>query len=161
MHSLLRGLRRGASSESFALITALHISAVVTFVQTQTTARTFSDDAGMMFHYIKPDRVADFEMVMGKLKEALARSSNPIRQQQAASWKVFKAQEAGPDGSVLYIFFMDPVVKDADYTVSTILAEALPTEVQDLYKTFSDAYASGQNLVNFHLIVDLAGGPTP
>jgi hypothetical protein len=40
----------------------------------------------------------------------------------------------------------------ADYTVSTILAEAFPNEVQDLYKRYADAYASRQNVVNLTLV---------
>ena len=70
---------------------------------------------------------------MAKLKEALQKSTKPERKQQAASWKVFKSPEAAQGGNVLYVFVIDPSVKDADYTVSTILAEAFPQEVQTLY----------------------------
>ncbi len=119
--------------------------------QTAPPARTFAADAGMVFNPIKPDKTADFESVMGKLKEALQKSTDENRKKQAAGWKVFKAVEPGPNGSVLYIFIMDPAVKGADYTVSKILAEVFPTEVQDLYKKFSDAYAGGQNYVNLQL----------
>jgi hypothetical protein len=117
-------------------------------------ARVFTSDAGMIFNQIKADNTADFEMVMGRLKEALAKSEDPVRKQQAASWKVFKSLEPGPGGNVLYIFMMDPAVKDADYTVSKILAEAYPTEVQEMFKTYSAAYAGGQNLVNLQLVSD-------
>jgi hypothetical protein len=119
------------------------------------TARTFGSDAGIIINQIKPDRTADFEQVIGKLKEALQKSQDPGRKQQAASWKVFKAQEPGPNGIALYFFVMDPAVKGADYSVSKILAEAFPAEVQDLYKKFSDAYAGGQNMVNLQLIANL------
>jgi pyruvate/2-oxoglutarate dehydrogenase complex dihydrolipoamide acyltransferase (E2) component len=121
-------------------------------------ARTFGSDAGIIINQIKPDKTADFELVIGKLKEALQKSQDPVRKQQAASWKVFKALEPGPNGIVLYFFIMDPAVKGADYTVSKILAEAFPAEVQDLYKKFSDAYAGGQNMVNLQLIANL-GAP--
>ena len=88
----------------------------------------------------------------GKLREALQKSDSPERKQQAASWKVFRAVEPGANGSVLYIFDIDPAVKGADYTVSTILAEAFPADVQALYKQYADAYASGQNFVNLTLV---------
>jgi hypothetical protein len=55
---------------------------------------------------------------------------------------------------VLYVSIVDPAVKGADYTVSTILSEAFPTEVQALYKTYSEAYVS-QNLINLSLMLDL------
>jgi hypothetical protein len=116
------------------------------------TARVFASDAGLVLNFIKPDKTADFEAVIVKLKEALQKSEKPERKQQAASWKVFKSLEPGPNGNVLYIFFADPAVKGADYTVSKILAEAFPTEVQELYKQYSDAYAGGQNIVNLQLI---------
>ena len=50
---------------------------------------------------------------------------------------------------------IDPSVKGADYTVSTILAEAFPADVQALFKQYADAYASGQNFVNLTLVADL------
>jgi hypothetical protein len=114
--------------------------------------RVFGSDAGMVLNFIKADKTADFEAVMAKLKEALNKSDKPERKAQAASWKVFKAAEPGANGSVLYVFFIDPAVKDADYTVSTILAEAFPQEVQAIFKQYSDSYASGQNFVNLALV---------
>jgi len=120
--------------------------------QAAPQGRVFGSDAGMMFNPIKPEAAADFEMVMGKLKEALAKSQDATRQQQAKSWKLFKAQEPGQAGSVLYVFIMDPAVKGADYSVSKILSEAFPTEVQALYQKYSAAYAGGQSLVNLTLV---------
>jgi len=117
--------------------------------------RVFGSDAGMVLNFIKADKTADFEMVMGKLKEALNKSAKPERKAQAASWKVFKATEPGAAGSVLYVFFIDPAVKGADYTVSTILAEAFPADVQTIFKAYSESYASGQNFVNLTLVNDL------
>ncbi len=119
-------------------------------------ARVFTSDAGIMFNIIKADKTADFEMVIAKLKEALQKSENPVRKQQAASWKVFKQVEPGPNGTVLYVFVVDPIVKDADYTVSKILAEVFPTEVQDLFKTYSAAYAGGVSMSNLALVSDFS-----
>jgi hypothetical protein len=115
----------------------------------------FASDAGMVLNFIKPDHTADFEEVIGRLKEALAKSDKPERKQQAASWKVFRAVEPGANGSVLYVFQIDPAVSGADYTVSTILAEGFPDQVQELYKKYADAYASGQNFVNLKLVSKL------
>jgi hypothetical protein len=114
--------------------------------------RVFASDAGLVLNFIKADKTADFESVMVKLKEALAKSDKPERKAQAASWKVFKSPEPAAGGNVLYVFLIDPAVKDADYTVSTILAEAFPQEVQAIFKQYSDAYASGQNFVNLALV---------
>jgi len=118
------------------------------------TTRVFANDAGLVLNFIKPDKTADFEAVMGKLKEALQKSTKPERKQQAASWKVFKSPEPAAGGNVLYVFIIDPAVKGADYTVSTILAEAFPQDVQTLYKQYAESYASGQNFVNLALVQD-------
>jgi hypothetical protein len=119
-------------------------------------ARVFASDAGMVLNFIKPDKTADFEMVMEKLKEALQKSDKPERRQQAASWKVFKSPDPAAGGNVLYVFIIDPAVKGADYTVSTILAEGFPPEeVQKLYQQYAGAYAQGQNFVNLQLVSDL------
>jgi hypothetical protein len=123
--------------------------------QAAPTARTFAGDGGMVLNFIKPDKTSDFEAVVAKLKEALQKSEKPERKQQAASWKVFKSPDPAAGGNVLYVFVIDPSVKGADYTVSTILAEAFPTEVQALYKQYAEAYASGQNFVNLSLVSDL------
>ena len=127
--------------------------------QTATTTRVFASDAGMVLNFIKPGKTSDFEAVMAKLREALRKSEKPERKQQAASWKVFRAVEPGGDGTVLYVFTIDPAVKGADYTVSTILAEAFPNDVQALYKQYAEAYASGQNFVNLTLVAALASEP--
>src|ERR1700730_8610167 len=123
--------------------------------QATPTARMFASDAGMVLNFIKADKTADFEAVIAKLKEALQKSAKPERKQQAASWKVFKSPDPNPNGTVLYVFIIDPAVKGADYTISTILNEAFPQEVQALYKQYADAYAQGQNFVNLALVSDL------
>ena len=102
----------------------------------------FTSDAGMMFNVIKAASVADFEMVIGKLKEALQKSENPQRKQQAASWKVYKSTDPSPDGNVMYIFMFENAVKGVDYDPVKILSEAFPTEVNALYEKLKGAYAA-------------------
>jgi hypothetical protein len=125
--------------------------------QAASNTRVFASDAGIVLNFIKPDKTADFEAVIAKLQEALQKSDKPERKQQAATWKVFRASEPGANGSVLYVFTIDPAVKGADYAVSTILAEAFPTEVQALYKSYAEAYSTGQNYVNLKLVAALGG----
>lgn len=118
--------------------------------------RQFNSDAGLVLNYVKPDKTADFEASIQKLKEALAKSEKPDRKQQAAGWKVFKAVEPGPNGSVLYVFMIDPSVKQADYTVGAILQEGFPAEIQALFKAYSESYAGGQIPINLTLVQHLA-----
>ena len=65
------------------------------------------------------------------------------------------APDPGPAGSVVYVFTMDPAVKGADYTVSTILAEAFPADAMTLLKQYAESYAAGFNFINLSLIQDL------
>src|SRR5260370_41102605 len=112
--------------------------------QAAPSPRVFGSDAGMVLNFIKADKTADFEAIIAKLKEALAKSEKPERKQQAASWRVFKAVEPAQANTVLYVFWIDPPVKGADYTVSAILAEAFPQDVKALFEQYRDAYAQGQ-----------------
>jgi hypothetical protein len=102
---------------------------------------TFSTDAAMLTFLIKADKAADFEMVMSKLHLALANSDKPERKQQAAGWKLYKAKDPGPQGSVIYVNIIAPVLKGGDYTPSKILAEVLPNEAQELFAKYKDAFA--------------------
>src|SRR5918993_5280515 len=70
--------------------------------------RLFPNDGGMVLNFIKPDKVADFEEVLVKLKEALQKSDKPERKEQAAGWKVFKSTQMA-QGNAVYIMRIDPV----------------------------------------------------
>jgi hypothetical protein len=121
---------------------------------------TFNSDAAMLTFFIKPDKAADFEKVMAKLHDALANSDKPERKQQAAGWKLYKASEAGPNGTVLYINFLSPALKGSDYTISKILAEVFPQEVQQLFPLYRDAFA-GLSRAELSLIQDFSAPPKP
>ena len=116
----------------------------------------FASDAALILNFVKADKTAEFEMVMAKLKEALAKSDKPERKQQAAGWTIFKAAEAGPNGSVIYVSMMDPAVKGADYDVMLVLSEAFPTEVQALYETYKTVFGTpSQNFLNLSMLTAL------
>jgi len=117
--------------------------------------RVFASETGIIFNAIKPDKVMDFESVIAKLRTALANSKDAMRQQQARGWKMYKAAEPGPNNSVLYVFVMDPAVKGADYGVAKILSEAYPTEITDLYRMYTGAFATaGQTIVNLQPVTE-------
>ena len=102
----------------------------------------FPGDGGVILNFVKGDKAADFEMVLGKVKEALAKSTKPERKAQATGWKVFKATEGRPDGGVIYVFVIDPAQKGGDYSVGNILVQELGAEGQALYKTYSDSFGT-------------------
>jgi hypothetical protein len=97
-------------------------------------ARVFNGGAGLILYTIKPGSTADFEMVLNKTKEALTKSEKPERKQQAASWHVYKSDQAAANGGVTYVMIIDPALKDADYNIVNILNEAFPAEIQALFR---------------------------
>jgi len=116
----------------------------------------FASDGALLLNFIKPDKAADFDMILGKLKEALEKSEKPERKEQAKSWKIFKAMEPGAGGSVIYVSMIYPAVKGADYTVSTLLAEGFPQEANDLYKKYAEAFGSPSgNLLHLTMFSEL------
>jgi hypothetical protein len=123
--------------------------------QPVSNPRLFPGDAAMVLNFIKPDKTADFEMVIEKLKEAMAKSEKPERKQQAAGWKVFKSPD--PAGAnVLYVFIIDPALKGADYQLSNIIAESFQgPEATDILTKYAGAYAQGMNIVNLNLLSKL------
>ena len=124
--------------------------------QSVSPQRLFPNDGAMWLHFIKADKVADFEMVIGKLKEALAKSEKPERKQQAAGWKIFKSPD--PAGAnVLFVMIINPALKGADYQISNIIAEAFPpAEATDILKKYSEAYGTpAMNIANLNLLQNL------
>jgi len=123
--------------------------------ETKASPFSFAGDGALVLNYIKADKTADFEGIMAKLKEALAKSEKPERKAQAAGWKIFKAAEPGPGGAVLYVWIVDPVSKGNEYSVSQILTEGFPAEAAALYKTLADSY-SGQAIINLTTTADFS-----
>ena len=106
--------------------------------------------AGAFMFLIKPDQTANFEELIGKVKDALAKSENPVRKQQLAGWKVFKAAE--PSGqNALYLEMIDPAVPAAEYDPLVILSESLGTQAgtpenQEMLKKYAGVFANVSRL---------------
>jgi hypothetical protein len=123
-------------------------------------SRKFTSDGGMIINVIKPDKTADFEAVMARVKDALAKSDNPKRKQMALGWRVFKGLESGPGGNYVYIFWFDPPVKDEDYQITSILGEAFPNELQDLWAKFTQCFVDGQTMLNLQQVANMSPNAT-
>lgn len=112
---------------------------------------TFDGDTALWTVAIKPDKTADFEKLMGKVKEALVKLE---RKAQADGWKVVKAPKAMPDGNIPYIHVISPVVKDADYTIMAILYEANtdPAMQRELYDLYRGAFAANLGAAGYSTV---------
>jgi len=123
--------------------------------QRQVQKLTFSGDVALWTVAIKPGKTADFERVMARVKDALSKSTDPLKQRQAAGWKVMKIEKPMPDGNIAYVHVISPVVPDADYTVMQILYDAFPEERQTLYESYRDAFAANLSMATGRVAVDL------
>ncbi len=112
-------------------------------------------DVALITLLIKADKTADFEYVLGKLKESLDKSENPQRKQQAAGWKVFKSSQMA-NGNAVYIMRIDPVVKGAEYDISRIIAEVFPVEVQEVFAKYKEAFA-GRAIAELTPVMSMSG----
>jgi hypothetical protein len=134
---------------------------------TASSTRTFTAPTGIILNAVRPERVADFEKLIGYLEAALASSTDPTVRAQAEGWRVLKATETGPNGAVLYVFLFEPTVTGADYGLGRILAAAYPdpTKLQEIWKLYTDSLASGGSLLNLTPVkgtpVDSKESPLP
>jgi hypothetical protein len=127
---------------AIAVLTAVSASA-----QQQTSPADSSDpvlalegEASLVTVLIKPDKAADFELVLAKLKEALQKSEKPERRRQAAGWHIYKGAKP-VQGNTVYIMRIEPVIPGEEYDITRLIAEVFPTEVQDLFPKYRDAFA--------------------
>jgi hypothetical protein len=100
-------------------------------------------DSAVVTILIKGDKVADFESVIAKYKEALGKSENPKRKEQLAGMKFFKSPTA-VQGNAMYIFYVDPVLKAEEYDITMVITEVFPVEVKEVYEKYKAAYAGRQ-----------------
>ena len=108
----------------------------------------FDTPAGILLVQIKPDKTADFEEMVGKLKAGFAKTTDETLKKQAAGFKVYKSSEPfGPNR--LYVVMLEPTVPASEYELFNMLLRTMtPDEqraegVQDMWKRYADAFAAG------------------
>ena len=119
-------------------------------------AIAFAAEAGLLLSPITPSQTGVFEHVMAKVREGLQKSTDPIRKQQAAGWKIYKSADPF-QGFTLYVSVMDPAVKGAEYNVFEILKETMgDAEARALFEQFRTAFGTTQSLVNMSPFMAMA-----
>jgi len=126
--------------------------------QSAPNKTTFNGDAVIQAFSVNPDKTADYEKVIGQLKEALAKSANPQAKQQAAGWKVYRNSAPNPDGSIVYVHVIDPVVKDADYSILNNIYDMVkdPMEQRAVYDMYRAALKQPLFVIQGQLTSDLS-----
>lgn len=154
-------VNRTLSAVCGMLLTAalVHFSGGTAAAQSEQPTRptlTFEGDTALFSIAIKPDKASDFEQIMRRVREALAKTDKPEHQQQAQGWKVLRMKQPLDDGSIVYVHMVHPVVPGAEYGVLPILYEAFPDERQALYELYRGALAKNLSLAMGSVAVDLA-----
>jgi hypothetical protein len=142
---MFRGLQVFVSGVALAGFT-LAGAAVASAQEPAKPVLTMEGDATVMIVLIKPDKTADFEAVIAKYKEALAKNDKAARKEQLAGMKIYKSPTA-MGGNTAYIFSIDPVVKGEEYDITRVINEVFPSEVTDFFNKYKDAYAGRQIIV--------------
>lgn len=114
----------------------------------QERRREFTAGAGVILHFVRPGGESAFEETLALAAEALAAGDSEESRRQAEGWSTWRAEEPLAGGDVLYVSWIDPVAPGADYWIPGILGEAFPAEAQELYETWTGAFADGQILLN-------------
>jgi hypothetical protein len=108
----------------------------------------FGSNGGLVVNYIKPDKTVAFDFMIDQLRLAMEESHQSALCEQAARWKVLRTGEAGPDGTAVYVFAVDPGLRNVDYRLSTLVAEAIHRNPDEFYRRLLDLYASRQNVID-------------
>ncbi len=111
-----------------------------------------SGEAGMFLYQIKPAQGALFEELITKVKESLLKSENPVRKQQSAGLKFYKAAEP-MGGNALYVILADPALKATEYDLILLVnegfgAQAGTPENQELLKKYLAVFAAAPSRLN-------------
>jgi hypothetical protein len=119
---------------------------------------TFTGDVVVMAYAINPDKTADYEKVISTLKDTLSKSEAPEAKQQLAGWKIIKNAMPNPDGSIVYIHIISPVVKGADYSIMNNIYAGVkdPAEQKTVFEMYRGAMKQALFVIQGPLVSDLA-----
>jgi len=128
------------------------------FAQTAPQKTTFTGDVVIQAFAINPDKTADYEQIVTKLKDALSKSEAPEAKEQLAGWKVIKNAMPNPDGTIVYIHVISPVVKNADYSIMNNIYSAVkdPAEQKAVYDMYRGALKAPLFVSQGPMVADLS-----
>ena len=109
---------------------------------TDPASSQFITEAGLLLVTIKPALLADYELVIRTLQEALSKDADPKRAQAAKGWRVFKATEADAKGNAVFIHVMMPALANFDYRPSLLIDELVKDLAPDLLTKYQEAFAT-------------------
>jgi hypothetical protein len=118
---------------------------------------TMEGDVALWSVAIRPDKTADYEQVMTRVKDVLQKSEDPMKKQQASGWKVVKSPTPMKDGNIIYTHIITPV-PGADYAVLQVLYAVVtdPAEQKNLYELYRGAFVGTLGLSSGSVVLDMS-----
>lgn len=118
---------------------------------------TLDGDVALWSVAIKADKTADYEQVLAKLKEALAKSEKPEAKQQLAGWRVMRGVKNPTTGDIIYTHIITPVA-GADYTIMQNIYDAFPDPMvrQQMYDLYRGAFAQNLGVNSGKIVADFS-----
>ena len=106
---------------------------------------------------INADKTGDYEKVVATLKDALSKSQRPEAKQQLAGWRIIKNAMPQPDGTIVYVHVIT-VVKDADYSITNLVYEAVtdPMERLNFFNLYKGALNKPMFAIQGPMVADFA-----
>jgi hypothetical protein len=138
-------------------VLVLPLGAQPAFAQAAAQKFTIDGQAAVLMVSVNAARTAEYEKVLNKLKEVLAKSEAPEVRQQIAGWKVLKPLKPQPDGTIIYMHLITPV-PGADYQILANIYQVVkaPEEQKALYDMYLSTGAKNVGLVTGSIALDFA-----
>ena len=121
----------------------------------------FTTEAGLLLVTIKPASLADYELVIRTLQDALSKDTDPKRVQAAKGWRVFKATESDAKGNAVFIHVMMPALANFDYRPSLLIDELVKELAADLLARYQDAFAAPPTKLSLTEFAQMSVAPVP
>lgn len=102
----------------------------------------FTTEAGLLLVTITPASLADYELVIRTLQQALAKDTEPMRVQAAKGWRVFKAAENDAKGNHVFVHVMMPALANFDYRPSLLIDDLVKDLAPDLLAKYQESFAA-------------------
>lgn len=119
----------------------------------------FTSEAGVLLVTVKPAAIADYELVIRTLQEALAKDTDPHRSAAAKGWRVYKANEPDAKGNPIYIHVMIPALPNFDYRPSLLLDELVKDLAPELLAKYQAAFAAPPTKLNLVELAQMSVAP--
>jgi hypothetical protein len=90
-------------------------------------------DLWLVIYSVMPTRTAEFEGIARQVRDALAKSPDPVRQAQARELRIHRSALPAVDGKVMYFLQVPALTGDADRSGFDVLIDAvLPAQATAL-----------------------------